>query len=298
MKKPRGHPRGGGTKKKSGKFHETHDVYDFHDLPLIATIIADDDIGAALAEPALPAATKISYTLDIYSISQMKKLTKSRGDPKCSVMVMNSDEPWDTFKAQALTRIEKVLKPPTISFDNYKVTFMVPRLQKTTDLEDEQSYGFMVGRATCSSDPTAIICIEPLIPEGVSCTTRLIIHCLHTHVFTQLSDSDKENKDKNSDSGSSESGSEDEGHKRKGKKKKGKGKSKSKKVCLCLALGYKAPPLIIVALQVDPSDLPGNKAIALKIGELRQTWACNTPSCENTHYTLLNRWASAIVCNL
>jgi len=177
-------------------------VYDFHDLPPIATIIADDDVGAALAEPAPPAAMKISYTLNIYSISQMKKLTKSRGDPKCSVIVMNSDEPWDTFKAQALMRIGKVLKPPTISFDNYKVTFMVPRLQKTTDLEDEQSYGFMVGRATRSSDPTAIICIEPLIPEGVSCTTRLIIHCLHTHVFAQLSDSDKENKDKNSDSGS------------------------------------------------------------------------------------------------
>jgi hypothetical protein len=83
-------------------------------------------------------------------------------------MVLNSDEPWDTFKAQTLTHVEKVLKPPTISFDDYKMTFTVPQLQKTTELGDKQSYEFMIGHATRSGDPTAIICIEPLIPDGVS----------------------------------------------------------------------------------------------------------------------------------
>ena len=241
VKKPRGRPRGSvNTKKKSGKFNydsgDEADVYmTFMNLPLAAVVVDDDDEEApdtAVAAPAPPAATKISYTIDIYSISQMKKIAKTRGDPKRSVMVLNSDEPWDTFKAQTLTRVEKVLKPPTISFDDYKVTFTVPRLQKTTDLEDEESYEFMIGRATRSGDPTAVICIEPLVPE-VSCISRLVILIL---TVLQLSDSDKENKGKNSDNNtSSESGSEDEGRKRKGKKKKGKGKSK--KVHPSLALG-------------------------------------------------------------
>ena len=202
---------------------------------LLAAVVVDDDEApeAGVAGPAPPVVTKIAYTIDIYSISQMKKTTKARGDPKRSVMVLSSDEPWDTFKAQTLTRVEKILKPPTISFNDYKVTFAVPRLQKTTDLEDEQSYAFMVGRATRSGDPTAVICFEPLIPQEVSCISRLVDFIVL--MALQSSDSDKENKGKNSDSSSSESGSEDEGRKRKGKKKKGKGKvkSKSKKVWLC-----------------------------------------------------------------
>jgi hypothetical protein len=74
----------------------------------------------------------------------------------------------DTFKAQILTRIEKALKPATLSISDYKITFMVPCIQKMTDLDDEESYCFMVGRAVCSGDPSAVICIEPLIPEDVS----------------------------------------------------------------------------------------------------------------------------------
>lgn len=155
----------------------------------------------------------------------MKKAGKKRGDPKRSVMALKSNEPWDTFKAQTLTRIEKALKPTTLSFNDYKFTFMVPRIQKTTDLEDEESYQFMVGRAVCSADPSAVICIEPLITKEVSRTSAFVFILTNF----QVSGSDKENrdKDKSGDSGS-ESGS-DESVRRKGKKKKGK-KGKEKKV--------------------------------------------------------------------
>lgn len=194
------------------------------DLSSVA-IIDDSDAegGAAAAEPA---PFNISYTFDIYSLAQMKKAGKKRGDPKRSVMALKSNEPWDTFKAQTLTRIEKALKPATLGFDDYKFTFTVPRIQKTTDLEDEESYQFMVGCAVRSADPSAVICIEPLITE-VSHTSAFVF--IPTN-FVQESDSDKENhnKDKNSGDSGSESGS-DESVRRKGKKKKWK-KRKGKKV--------------------------------------------------------------------
>jgi len=51
-------------------------VYNFHNLPLIATIIAGDDVEAALAEPASPAAMKISYTIDIYILHSNEEADK------------------------------------------------------------------------------------------------------------------------------------------------------------------------------------------------------------------------------
>lgn len=139
-------------------------------LFLVAVVEDSDAEGAEapIAEPPPPTSLNISYTFDIFSMAQMKKPGKKRGDPKRNVMVLKSDEPWDTFKAQTLTRIEKALKPATLSISDYKITFMVPRIQKMTDLEDEESYRFMVGRAVRSGDPSAVICIEPLIPEEVS----------------------------------------------------------------------------------------------------------------------------------
>jgi hypothetical protein len=171
-KKPRrGRPPGSSkNKKSSGKRSGIMECAGPHSLFLVAVVEDGDAEGAEapVAEPPPPTSLNISYTFDIYSMVQMKKPGKKRGDPKRNVKALKSDEPWDTFKAQILTRIEKALKPATLSISDYKITFMVPRIQKMTDLDDEESYRFMVGQAVRSGDPSAVICIEPLIPEDVS----------------------------------------------------------------------------------------------------------------------------------
>lgn len=174
-KKPRrGRPPGSTSSKKkksNGKLSGVNLIMGCagpHSLVLVAVIGDDDaDGGGAVPVPA-PTSLNISYTFDIYTTAQMKKPSKKRGDPKRSVMVLKSDEPWDTFKAQTLTRIDKALKPATVDIGDYKIVFTVPRIQKTTDLEDEESYHFMIGRALRSGDPSAVICIEPLISDEVS----------------------------------------------------------------------------------------------------------------------------------
>jgi hypothetical protein len=130
-------------------------------------------------QPA-PAAISISYTLSIFTVTQMKKDTKKRGDPKTSVMQLKSDLEWDAFKAKLLVKIENVLKPELLSFDDYRVSFSIARLHpKPTELANEDTYQFMTSRASRSKDPCAAIMIEPVIPDNVSIRS----HYMRSHII-------------------------------------------------------------------------------------------------------------------
>ena len=110
----------------------------------------------------------IAYTVSIFSTAQMKKDAKKRGDAKSISLELSSGLEWDTFKAKILSKVDSILKPTTISFDDYIVTFTIPRIHpKVTSLDDEDAYKFMVGRASKSKDPNAIINVEPIIPDEV-----------------------------------------------------------------------------------------------------------------------------------
>jgi len=105
---------------------------------------------------------KITYTISIYTPSQMKKDEKKRGDPKNTFLQLRSDEPWDTLKAQLLAKISNILKPVTLEFANYGFYFTVPHVHtKGTSLDDEPSYSFMVDWALKGKDPAVSLTIEP-----------------------------------------------------------------------------------------------------------------------------------------
>ncbi len=92
----------------------------------------------------------------------MKKDEKKRGDPKNTFLQLGRDEPWDTLKAQLLVKISNILKPMNLEFKNYGFFFTVPRVHmKSTSLDDETSYAFMVDRALKGRDPAVNLIIEP-----------------------------------------------------------------------------------------------------------------------------------------
>jgi hypothetical protein len=111
----------------------------------------------------------LSYTISIFTLAQMKKDPKKRGDSKNTVLRLEPEAIWDTFLAQLLVKIDMMLKPKEIDFKNYVVTFSVPRIHpKVTDLADEDMYKFMVERALRSKDRTASITVEPIVDAKVS----------------------------------------------------------------------------------------------------------------------------------
>jgi len=69
---------------------------------------------------------KITYTINCYTVAQMRKPKKKRGKPAGSTFLQLSDtEPWDTMQAQLLVKISSILKPSILLFENYQVSFMI-----------------------------------------------------------------------------------------------------------------------------------------------------------------------------
>jgi hypothetical protein len=129
----------------------------------------------------------IAYTISIFSIAQMKKEAKKRGDAKSISLKLSSNLEWDTFKAKILSKVDAILKPASISFNNYIVTFTIPRIHpKVTSLDDEDAYKFMVGRASKSKDPNAVINVEPIIPNEVCFSIDFRLFALFSCIFSLL----------------------------------------------------------------------------------------------------------------
>ena len=106
----------------------------------------------------------LSYTISIYTVSQMKKDPKKCGNSKNTVLHLEPEAIWDTFLAQLLVKIERMLKPKVLDFKDYAVTFSMPEVM---DLTDEDMYKFMVERALWSKDCTVSIMVEPIVDTKV-----------------------------------------------------------------------------------------------------------------------------------
>ena len=72
-------------------------------------------------------ASKVDYILSLFSAIEMKKPAAKR-EPKKSSLQLPTDEPWDTVKAQLLVKIDDLLKPSTLSIDDYEILFSIPRV--------------------------------------------------------------------------------------------------------------------------------------------------------------------------
>ncbi|KAJ7690877.1 hypothetical protein B0H17DRAFT_1201448 [Mycena rosella] len=78
-------------------------------------------------------------------------------------VILNSDEPWDTIKAQILVKIDAVLNPATLCLDDYNITFTVPQqVSEPMQLNDETKYSYLVKKALeIKKNPVAKILVEP-----------------------------------------------------------------------------------------------------------------------------------------
>ena len=72
-------------------------------------------------------ASKVDYILSLFSAIEMKK-PAAKHEPKKSSLQLPTDEPWDTVKAQLLVKIDDLLKPSTLSIDDYEILFSIPRV--------------------------------------------------------------------------------------------------------------------------------------------------------------------------
>ncbi|KAJ7347867.1 hypothetical protein DFH08DRAFT_1080098 [Mycena albidolilacea] len=137
----------------------------------------DDDIGADPAPakkrvdparppvlPASPLATcDIEFTALIFTAEAMKK-PKSSHKPIPKVFTLESDAPWTTMKTRLRPLIRAVFKPATLKFEEYNITFVVPRKVTTAmPLVSSDNFKHLLKHAVkIKNDPTAKITIEPI----------------------------------------------------------------------------------------------------------------------------------------
>ena len=100
----------------------------------------------------------------MFSVAQMKKPAKQRGDSTSTYLVFRSTEPWDTLKAQLLAKISSTLKPQKLAFDDYTLSFTVPRHSKNPlPLSLTQDFQQLLQRTLkTKKDPTAIILLRQM----------------------------------------------------------------------------------------------------------------------------------------
>jgi hypothetical protein len=104
----------------------------------------------------------ITYNLAMFPAAErMKELKKRNG--KNTFMKLGSDEPFDTWKAQLLVRIEQKLAPDTLDFANYEVNFTVARISTAPmAVSVDEEYSDMLERVSRSKDLVCAIYIQEL----------------------------------------------------------------------------------------------------------------------------------------
>ncbi|KAG2034351.1 hypothetical protein BDR03DRAFT_984454 [Suillus americanus] len=74
-----------------------------------------------------PVTKEVSYIITVFSAAKMKK-AKTKCKPISTSVNLNSNEPWDTLKAQVLVKMSNVIKPHILNFDDYALTYQIPRV--------------------------------------------------------------------------------------------------------------------------------------------------------------------------
>ncbi|OAX40797.1 hypothetical protein K503DRAFT_798526 [Rhizopogon vinicolor AM-OR11-026] len=109
-----------------------------------------------------PAAKEITFITSITSAAEMKKLLSKRTSRNKS-FILNLNEPWDTMKAQILVKISDALNPRHLSYDDYDVSWFIPRilLKPGLSLLSQNDFNGLMKRAAnlTSKDPTINITV-------------------------------------------------------------------------------------------------------------------------------------------
>jgi hypothetical protein len=114
--------------------------------------------------PSGPAkAPNITYDLTIYSISQMQKAENQRKSVN-TFLVLASDYEFDTIKAQILMKIAESLNPKMIAFEDYSISWTIPRTQVSSmPLRTPADYLFCLDLVVKQKTPSVNLIIEACV---------------------------------------------------------------------------------------------------------------------------------------
>jgi len=113
--------------------------------------------------------SKITYVITIYGAEELSKASAKRVAIP-ALMELSKKEPWDTFKAQLLVRIDNALHPGSLDINNYNVMFYIPRILPKPGLvlQNQDNYTSLLMRAAnlTSKTPTISLVVKQKKPTN------------------------------------------------------------------------------------------------------------------------------------
>ncbi|KAG2346986.1 hypothetical protein BDR05DRAFT_945399 [Suillus weaverae] len=104
----------------------------------------------------------ITYNISLFPAAEMRKDLKKR-QGQGTYLKLTADEPFNTFKAQLLVKIDNEMKPATTSFDNYIVSFTIPRLSPSPlSITNQKDHDELIGRVKKAKDLTATVYVQEM----------------------------------------------------------------------------------------------------------------------------------------
>ncbi|KAI0058278.1 hypothetical protein BV25DRAFT_1919480 [Artomyces pyxidatus] len=198
-----------------------------------------------------PSSSPLEFNVALFTYSEMQKAVKKRSATH-SYMKVQSDEPFDTWKALLLVKIDETLKPKKIDFENYSVLFTIPRYSiGLLPLCDQDAYEVMIARGIKAHNAPSSPAIQIVVQEQISET---VITKASSWVMKRKIILDDEDHD-DSDNG------------RAATKPQKKPKSKVPR-----------------ASDLDPANQQQNDNIL----KLQNRWACHKPGCNATGHCFVD----------
>src|ERR1700676_1026005 len=109
------------------------------------------------------------------------KLAALKQKPISHLLALSSSEPWDTFRAQILSTLDKALSLANINIDNYEISYVIPHIiTQALPLESETDYRHMISKATKHDTNIKVTCIQKAnkVCRTVYCYVILLSHKL------------------------------------------------------------------------------------------------------------------------
>ena len=157
---------------------------------------------------------KFTFNIIMFSAKEASKdLKKWTG--KNTYMVLNSNEPFDTWRAQLIVQVKKTLKPSKLDINDNKIHFMVAHISPLPLIvASDEEYLNMLEQVGKSKDSACNVYVQELCLSTKVCSLLKSVSCLLNSGLQKCS---KEN-DSKGDGGSMEE--EEECKKKKSKKTK------------------------------------------------------------------------------
>ena len=107
-------------------------------------------------------AKKLTFNIALFSVKERSKDFKKKTG-KNMYMVLDSNEPFNTWRAQLLVRIEKTLNPSKLDINNYKIHFTIACISPSPLMvSSEEEFANMLERIGKSKDLACNVYVQEL----------------------------------------------------------------------------------------------------------------------------------------